>query len=117
MAFLISVGSVGRARLNKYSTGAKGYQIVRRKNIVDCYWAGIFALGPATYVWRRKPAHTPHRFSSDRVAKQFYTKQIRRLQYSTFGYVPLGSKVRIHLNPRAAAVIRDAMKGLRKSSG
>jgi hypothetical protein len=117
MPFLISVGSVGRARQNKFSTGAKGYLIVRRGKIVNCYWAGIYALGPSTYVWRRKPAHTSHRFRTPEEAREFYSKWTRRLQYSTYGYVPLGAKVRIQSNPRAAAMIREALKVMRRSGG
>lgn len=115
MSFLISVGSVGRAQMNKYSTGAKGYQIVRRGKIVDCHWAGIYVLGPATYIWRRKPAHTRHRFKSEVSAKKFYSSKIARLQYSTYGYVSLGSRARIHLVPRASAVIREALRNLRQA--
>lgn len=117
MPFLISVGSVGRAQLNKYSTGAKGYRIVRRGKAVDCYWAGIYVLGPATYIWRHKPAHTPHRFKSERLAKQFYTKKIARLQYSTYGYVPLGSRLKILSIPGAGPVVRETLRRLRLSGG
>lgn len=117
MTYLISVGSVGRAQKNKYSTGAKGYKIVRRGKYVDCYWAGIYVLGPATYVWRRKPAHRRHRLGSGKAAREFIAKKIARLQYVTFGYVPLGSRRKILLIPGAGAVVREALRKLRLRPG
>ena len=113
MTYLISVGSVGRARMNKYSTGAKGYQIVRRGKTVDCYWAGIYVLGPSTYIWRRRPAHTPHRFKNEQAAKAYLNWKMNRLQYSTYGYVPLGAKRRILMISGAASIVHDALRKLR----
>jgi hypothetical protein len=52
------------------------------------------------------------------LAKQFYTKKIARLQYITYGYVPLGSRLKILSIPDAGPVVdREALRRLRLSGG
>ena len=113
MAFFVSVGSVGTSRLNKYATGARGYEIVRKGNLVICRWAGVFVLGPTAYFWRRTPAVKAHRRSSLRQAKEFYRERVKRLKYSSEAYAPLGRGVRIREHGKIARLISELRARLR----
>jgi hypothetical protein len=110
MAYFISIGSVGTSRKNLYGTGARGYEIVRRGRAVICKWAGIYVLGPSTYVWRRKPAVTVHRKFSAAAAKEFYKARTKQLQYTSEAYVPLGSAAKIYWRDGAAKAINAVMR-------
>jgi hypothetical protein len=114
MPFLVSVGRLGRSLENRQETGARGYEIKRVGKTVHCRWAGVFVLGPTTYVWRRSPSTTTHRKKTEAEARAFLRAHLERLQHKSHAYVRLGPGVIIRDAPHVGPELARIRRGLRR---